>query len=163
MVSEERSKGGVRRDQVFRKKICGRAGNAERAGVLFRVRCFQSEMGRLISSNSCTRLTVPDLDYGLGFCRDTAQRESAAMRIVEWDVRREWGCEFCSWGHKILQPESRLSNMTFSLYWWKMRIKLKWLAQRQWLTNETRARTWRLYETIRGVSKDVRERENGEN
>ena len=160
MNSEKRGKGGVKLEQVFRKKICGRAGNAGRAGVLFRVRCFQSEVGRAISSNSSARLTVPDLDYGLGFSRDTAQQKSAAIRIVEWDVRREWGYEFCSWSHKILQPESRLSNMTFSLYWWKMRIRLKWLAQRQWLINETRARTWRLY--VRGVSKDMTERENRE-
>ena len=80
MDSEKRGKGGVKREQVFRKKICGRAGNAGRAGVLFRVRCFQSEVGRAISS---ARLTVPDLDYGLGFCRDTAQQKSAAIRIVE--------------------------------------------------------------------------------
>lgn len=55
--------GGVRRELVFRKKIWFRAGNAGRAGVLVKIRCFKCLVGRSESSGSLMALAATDPDY----------------------------------------------------------------------------------------------------
>lgn len=76
-------RGGIRQEQVSRKKIWVSTGNAERAGVLGEVRCFRCEVRMLVSSNSCASLLATDPEYGLGFCGDLGLRAPAAVRIVE--------------------------------------------------------------------------------